>query len=180
MIGIDEVGRGSWAGPLLVCAVRLKKTVHGLKDSKQLSHKNRKELSGVIADNADVGFGWVCAGGIDDIGLSEALKLGASLALDELSPDPDEEIIIDGSVNFVPELNSKAVIKADEAVSAVSAASIIAKVKRDEFMIELSKKYKGYGFESHVGYGTKQHKTAINKLGFTKEHRRSYKLNLKV
>jgi len=178
MIGIDEVGRGAWAGPLLVCAARLNAPIDGLRDSKQLSSKKRQELAKIIHKNADIGYGWVSARVIDDIGLSEALKMGAALAVSEILPLKDEQIIIDGNINFLPKLNVKTMIRADSMVPSVSAASIAAKVARDELMYDLAVTYPGYKFEKHVGYGTKAHKEAIKKIGYCPEHRRCYKIKL--
>jgi ribonuclease HII len=178
MIGIDEVGRGAWAGPLLVCAARLKKPIKGLKDSKQLTPKKRQELNVIICQNADLGYGWVDAATIDDIGLAAALILAATIALNDISPQINEEVIVDGFVNYVPDLNSKAVIKADQNIAAVSAASIAAKVARDEFLHNLDNLYPEYGFKQHVGYGTKQHKEAIEKQGLLPIHRKSFNIKL--
>ena len=178
MIGIDEVGRGSWAGPLLVCAVRLNKPVAGLKDSKKLTKTQRQKLSQDIVKNSNIGFGWVSAMVIDDIGLSESLKLASAKAVQEILEDKNEKIIIDGYINFLPDLNCQCIIRADDKIDEVSAASIIAKVSRDKYMQELSKKYPNYDFKNNVGYGTKAHKLAIIKNGYTEEHRRSFNIKL--
>jgi ribonuclease HII len=176
MIGIDEVGRGSWVGPLLVCAVRIKKNIKGLKDSKTISPKKREILAKEINRYCDVGYGWVSASEIDDIGLSEALRQASAKALLEINLELDEEIIIDGTVNFLPDLKAKMLIKADQEIPEVSAASIIAKVTRDKYMKNISKDYPGYCFEKNVGYGTKEHTKAIEQFGLTNIHRKSYKL----
>lgn len=179
MVGVDEVGRGAWAGPLLVCAVRLNVPIDGLKDSKQLSSKKRAQLATIIKSQADVGYGWISANEIDDIGLSAALKLATTKALEEIDYLADEELVIDGNVNFVPDLKAKVLPRADSLIPAVSAASIVAKVARDEFMqTTIVKKYPVYGFEKHVGYGTKAHQLAIKAHGLCLEHRKSY--NLKI
>jgi ribonuclease HII len=176
MIGIDEVGRGAWAGPLLVCAARLNAPIDGLTDSKLLSAKKREHFAEIIKNWANVGFGWVSAEEIDNIGLSRALRLATARAIANLGINTNEQVIIDGSVNFAPEFNSKTIIKADLTVPVVSAASIIAKVTRDAHMAELAIVYPNYGFEKHVGYGTAFHKEAIAKYGYTPEHRRSFKI----
>lgn len=178
MIGIDEVGRGSWAGPLLVCAVRINKPIAGLKDSKKLSKITRYKLSKIIIQNSDIGYGWISALEIDDIGLTNALMLASAKAVQEILEDPSEEIIIDGSINYLPDLNCQCIIKADDKIDEVSAASIVAKVSRDNYMKQLSKKYPDFNFNKHVGYGTRAHKLAIIKNGYTKEHRRSFKIKL--
>lgn len=178
MVGVDEVGRGAWAGPLLVCAVRLMAQIDGLRDSKQLSPKKRAELAKIIKVQADVGYGWISASEIDDIGLSPALKLATTKALEDINYLADEELVIDGNVNFVPDLRARILPKADSLIPAVSAASIVAKVTRDELMYDLAKRYPVYGFEKHVGYGTKAHRLAIKNSGLCLEHRKSY--NLKI
>jgi ribonuclease HII len=176
MIGIDEVGRGAWAGPLLVCAVRLEKPLPGLADSKKLSPSKRQQLASEIIANNPVGYGWVSADEIDDIGLTNALKLAATNALTEIYI-LNESIIIDGYVNLLPSLPScQTQIKADETVAAVSAASIVAKVARDTRMLDYDANYPNYGFGRHVGYGTKQHADAIAKYGLCSIHRKSYKI----
>ena len=176
MIGVDEVGRGAWAGPLLICAVRLDQPIVGLKDSKLLSAKKRQYLAEIIKNQANVGYGWVSANEIDQIGLSGALRLATSRAIDELAPNTTEQIIIDGNVNFAPNYNSQSLVKADQTVPAVSAASIVAKVARDAHMAKLAKSYPGYSFEKNVGYGTSFHRQAISGHGYTPEHRRSFKI----
>lgn len=180
MIGVDEVGRGAIAGPLLVCAVRLNKNIKGLKDSKQLTKGARQLLAVKIQKSADIGYGWVSAQNIDDIGLAWALSLATAKALEEINPKPGEEIIVDGNVNYVPILNSKTIIKADEKIPAVSAASIVAKVTRDNHMQDMAVVFPKYGFEKHVGYGTKAHKKALQKHGHCLEHRRSFKIKINV
>ncbi len=177
MIGIDEVGRGSWAGPLVVCATRLHKTIDGLADSKTLSAKKREKLFELIVMGADIGYGWVSADEIDDIGLSAALKLATCKALTEIGINDGEEIIIDGTVSFIPEYTNVTLLpKADTKIPTVSAASIAAKVTRDARMVELAQRYPDYGFDAHVGYGTKQHREAIATRGYTVLHRHSFRL----
>ena len=175
VLGIDEVGRGSWAGPLLVGAVALDVRIKGIKDSKLLTREQRTALDKVIREKAKfIGLGWVKSAEIDKLGLSAALKLGAARAIRELKCNVDE-IIIDGNFNYLPQvLNAKAVIKADLLVQAVSAASIVAKVARDNFMIELHKTYPKYLFCNNVGYGTKKHRMLINEHGICPQHRLSY------
>jgi ribonuclease HII len=178
MIGIDEVGRGAWAGPLLVCAARLNKKIAGLKDSKELSRSQREKLVDVISSNADIGYGWVGADEIDDIGLSEALKLATARAVIDIGFTPLEEVIIDGMVNFLPDIKAKTIIKADSLFPVVSAASIMAKVARDKYMIAIGEKYNNYDFCNNVGYGTNRHQLAVNKFGLSPIHRRSF--NIKI
>lgn len=178
IVGIDEVGRGCWAGPLVAAAVGFTGDVQlpGLNDSKKLTAKKRFALTSEIKNLTDcTGIGWVWPNEINELGLTEAVRLAMQRAFDQLSVYPDE-LIIDGSINYLPHLkNSKAVIKADGLVPAVSAASVIAKVARDTYMITISKKYPEYGFEKHVGYGTKLHIDALKQYGVLPIHRVHYK-----
>ena len=175
-LGIDEVGRGCWAGPLVVGAVVLAQPIEGLKDSKKLSKKRREELSAIVLDRAAAtGLGWVTAEEIDSSGLTRSTGLAAERALAQINIDFDE-IIIDGNTNFLPkDPRVKTIIKADDSVAAVSAASIIAKVARDAYMVQAALLYPDYGFEEHVGYGTARHIVALQKHGTCQLHRRSYK-----
>lgn len=179
ILGIDEVGRGPWAGPLVVGAVVLgDMKIDGLTDSKKLSKLKRKKLSAKIYETADgVGLGWVSAKEIDELGLSEALRLATRRAVRQIHA-PFHEIIIDGTVNFLAgtplEQYVSTMKKADLLIASVSAASIIAKVARDTFMEEQGMQFPGYGFENHVGYGTAEHKKALDKLGPTPLHRMSF------
>jgi len=175
IVGIDEVGRGPWAGPVVAGAVLLISQIDGLNDSKLLSAKKREELDKIIRAKGKFGLGWVYASEIDDIGLTKAVAKAMHLAYQALGEQADE-IIIDGNVNFLEDVKgARAVIKADQTVPEVAAASIVAKVARDAYMVEMSGKYPGYGFEKHVGYGTAAHKQALEKLGVLPIHRRSFK-----
>lgn len=179
ILGIDEVGRGSWAGPLVVGAVVLGGAeIEGLTDSKKLSKKRREELDKIIREKATgFGLGWVEAVRIDEIGLSEALKLATRRAVEQIHASYNE-IIIDGTVNFLAGTNKGKYVttmkKADLLVPSVSAASIVAKVARDNFMSQQDAIYLGYNFKKHVGYGTLAHRQAIEKLGVTPLHRLSF------
>jgi ribonuclease HII len=177
--GIDEVGRGPWAGPLVVgVAVLGADKIPGLTDSKKLSKLQREKLHDVIiASDAAVGLGWVLASEIDTIGLAASLRLGSKRALQQITV-PYHEIIIDGTVNFLKDTAKGQYVttlkKADLLISAVSAAAIVAKVSRDRYMASLDQIYDGYNFTSHVGYGTAAHRSAIESYGITDEHRRSF------
>lgn len=175
IVGIDEVGRGSWAGPVVAAAVVLDKPIKGLRDSKLLSFAQREILAGVIRQRAKaISFGWTAASQVDELGLSEAVRRAMLKALRQITCEYDE-IIIDGNVNFlVDNPKTTAVIKADIFIPSVSAASIIAKVARDNYMVESGLKYPGYQFENHVGYGTLKHRVALQKLGICDLHRKSY------
>ncbi|MCL2869657.1 ribonuclease HII, partial [Candidatus Saccharibacteria bacterium] len=176
ILGIDEVGRGPLAGPLVVGAVVLKTPIEGLKDSKQLTKKRREELNVVIrTSGAAIGLGWVSAVEINEIGLSYALRRATKLAVQQIEVAYNE-IIIDGTVNFLADTNKGRYVntmkKADQLIASVSAASIVAKVARDAYMISLPDDK--YGFKDHVGYGTKKHLDAIKKYGPCTEHRTRY------
>lgn len=184
ILGIDEVGRGPLAGPLVVGAVILpdekKDWYDELADSKKLSAKKREVLSDLISSEAAVGLGWVSNTELDDAGVSEALRIATRRAVKSIQGlhAKFSQIIIDGKVNF---LNGTALSKyvsvlpkADALIKEVSAASIVAKVARDKYMCELGLKYPEYGFEKHMGYGTAMHRKAIDKYGICPEHRRSF------
>jgi ribonuclease HII len=179
ILGIDEVGRGPWAGPLVVGAVVLGDVgIEGLTDSKKLSKKRREELSVLIYERAKgIGLGWVQADEIDTVGLSEALRLATRRAVEQVHA-PYHEIIIDGTINFLADTTKSQYVttmkKADLLIPSVSAASIVAKVARDAYMAEQDTAYPGYGFAAHVGYGTAAHSKAIDALGVTPLHRLSF------
>ena len=178
MVGVDEVGRGCLAGPILVVAARSKTRLpNGLKDSKLLSRKQRVEILNELSISCEFGEGWVKPVEIDRLGLAKALRLGIKRALSGLKVEINEEIIMDGKVNYLPEKFKRAscLVDADNLVPIVSAASIYAKVTRDNFMIKLAKRHPSYNFENHVGYGTKEHLNAITNSGIIKfVHRTSY------
>ncbi|TAH33945.1 ribonuclease HII [Candidatus Saccharibacteria bacterium] len=181
-VGMDEVGRGCWAGPLVAGAVVLspKQRPSGipvlLRDSKKLSKHQREESADWIYHHAlSVGVGWVEPSEIDSIGLTRAVGLVMERALSQITMHY-EELIIDGNYNFLPyEPRSRAVVRADDTYLAVSAASIVAKVARDDYMTTLDARYDGYGFDQHVGYGTAMHLEALRRLGVSDLHRRSYR-----
>lgn len=177
MIGIDEVGRGAWAGPLLVVAAQEIKPIElRLRDSKKLSKKQREGFKEKLRQFCNFGEGWVEANEIDEHGLAGAMRLGVKRALENLDIQEDEEIIMDGNVNYCPDSykNVKCVIKADDMYPAVSAASIYAKVTRDDYMAKL-KLSDDYNFATNVGYGTSKHRQAIVDNGVTEHHRKSFK-----
>jgi ribonuclease HII len=175
-VGIDEVGRGCWAGPLVAAAVVLQDEIAGVKDSKKISKNKRTLLSHRIKDNAlAYGIGWVSAEEIDIVGLSESVRLAMRRALEQINIMYDR-IIIDGNYNFLEELpNTETIIRADDTIPSVSAASIIAKVARDSYMTSMSDIYKDYGFELHVGYGTPLHIERLKIHGISPLHRKSFK-----
>ena len=186
ILGIDEVGRGPWAGPLVVGAVILGGAeIEGLNDSKKLTKKRREALDEVIREQAAAwALGWVSAGELDDVGMSQALRLATRRAVKQVQAQCKEknlafdEIIIDGTVNFLADTALERYVtvmaKADGLIPSVSAASIIAKVARDQFMAEQDVVYPGYGFASNAGYGVAKHRAAIERLGVTPLHRLSF------
>lgn len=176
IVGIDEVGRGCWAGPLVAAAVILDKPIDGLADSKKIPKERRKVLAKQIYLEARaIGLGWVGAGRIDAVGLSTANREAMEQALTQLVV-PYERIIVDGNYNYLEHLdNVDTLIKADSLIPEVSAASIVAKVARDAFMVEAAMQYPEYGFEKHVGYGTTFHYEQIKRYGVCELHRLSYK-----
>lgn len=188
ILGIDEVGRGPWAGPLVVGAVILgedftKRPEYAeLRDSKKLAKKKREKLAKIIEEHAAAcGLGWAEAAEIDHYGLGPALKLATRRAVKQVLAKKVkfDNIIIDGTISLLSgtplEDRVDLLPKADNLVKEVSAASIIAKVARDQYMTDLAEKYPEYGFESHVGYGTAKHRAALEKYGICPEHRRSFR-----
>lgn len=178
ILGIDEAGRGPWAGPLVVGAVVLGCEIEGLDDSKKLTKRRREVLETEILANAQAAAtGWVSAEELDQFGMSEALRLATRRAVEQIHV-PYHEIIIDGTVNFLRGTTKEAYVtvlpKADALIPSVSAASIIAKVARDRYMAELDTTYPGYGFSRHAGYGVAAHRLAIETLGVMPEHRLSF------
>lgn len=179
ILGIDEVGRGPWAGPLVIGAVILGGTeIEGLTDSKKLSKKQREALYSIIQEKAIAyATGWVDARELDELGMSQSLRLATRRAVEQIN-DYYTEIIIDGTVNFLDDTGKgkyvKTIKKADLLIPSVSAASIIAKVERDRFMAQQDLVYPGYNFASHSGYGVAKHRLAIEELGVTPLHRLSF------
>ncbi len=175
IIGIDEAGRGCWAGPLVAAAVRLHHHVDGLMDSKLLKPAKRIQLATAIKQHADVGIGWVSAKTVDDIGLTAATTKAMTEALNMLERN-DSQVLIDGNYNYLQHIpNVQTMVKADLHIAEVSAASIIAKTSRDAYMIHAALEYPEYLFDRHVGYGTALHRELLIRYGPCVEHRLSYK-----
>ncbi len=174
--GVDEAGRGPLAGPVCAAAVILPKglVIPGLNDSKKLSDKRRRELFPIIQQEA-VSFGIAFASQeeIDEINILQATFLAMRRAIDQLDPKPDFALI-DGNRETDFGVPCKTVIKGDSLSANIAAASVLAKVTRDNWMIEAAEKYPGYGFEIHKGYGTKAHYAALEKLGPCAIHRRTF------
>lgn len=177
IVGVDEVGRGCWAGPLVAGAVALHVPIPGLKDSKVLTKKSRERLSAqIMQEAAATGIGWVSVPEINKLGLTASVRLAMKRAIKQLECSIDQ-IIIDGNYNFFPkDPRVHTLIKADALEPAVSAASIIAKVARDDWMATKAvKMYPNYHFEKHVGYGTALHRQLLRQYGVSSLHRQSYK-----
>ncbi|MFG0159683.1 ribonuclease HII [Legionella pneumophila] len=174
MAGVDEVGRGPLAGAVVTAAVILKKPIDGLTDSKKLSPKQRNLLAIRIKEEAlAFGYGRAEVEEIDQLNIHHATLLAMRRAVEALPIQPDN-VLVDGA--FTPQLNipCKAIVQGDSLIPEISAASILAKVLRDEEMVALDKIYPGYGFAEHKGYATPVHKEALMRLGPCKIHRRSY------
>jgi ribonuclease HII len=174
--GVDEVGRGSLIGPVYAAAVILNKSINKklLKDSKSLSKDKREELFSYIKKNSIWAIGQASIKEIEQINILHASLLAMKRAIKKLRKKPTL-VFIDG--NRLPDLkkyNLKYVIKGDQKIPSISAASIIAKVSRDRFITRLSKQFNGYGWDTNSGYGTKEHLKAIKKLGITKYHRKTF------
>ena len=174
--GVDEVGRGCLAGPVVSAAVVLKQSINLniLKDSKKISFKKRFKISEHIKQNSYYSIGTASVEEILSLNILKASLLSMKRAINKLSIKP-ELILIDG--NFAPQgiKNFKTIINGDEKIKVISAASIIAKVYRDNLMIKLSEKFSNYAWDSNFGYGTKAHLDGLKKFGITAHHRKGFK-----
>ena len=174
--GVDEVGRGCLAGPVVSAAVILKKSIDLslLKDSKKITFKNREKVSEHIKNNSLYSIGVASVNEILNLNILQASLLSMKRAIERLTVKPGLTLI-DG--NFAPKglKNYKTIINGDEKIKVISAASIIAKVYRDHFMIKLSKKFSNYAWDRNFGYGTKAHLEGLKKFGVTSHHRKGFK-----
>ena len=172
---MDEVGRGCLAGPVVSAAVILKKGVNlkNLKDSKKLTFEQRIDVSKDIKKNSFYSIGMASVREIEKLNILQASLLSMRRAILSLSKKPDL-VLVDGI--FAPQVlnKCKTVIKGDEKIKCVSAASILAKVYRDKIMIRMSKKFKNYSWNKNFGYGTKQHMLGLKKYGLTTMHRKNF------
>ncbi len=173
IVGIDEAGRGSLAGPMMMAACKLHKDLNGLCDSKKLSEKKREELYELILLNSNYLILTFSSEQIDEIGLSACLKRGLTLIKKHFKKE--NNFLYDGNTNFGIS-GIKTQIKADFYIKQVSAASILAKVSKDRVMNFLAKDFPCYEFEKNKAYGTKTHRKLIAKFGICKLHRKSFKL----
>lgn len=187
IIGIDEAGRGPLAGPVAVAAVVAKsnfkyqisnlKILGGIKDSKKLSAKKREKWYKILKRNFECHCVFISHKTIDKINIHKATLLGVEKVLKKFSKKPDL-VLLDGSLYAPKEYKQKTIIKGDEKIPSISAASIIAKVLRDRKMVQIHKKFPHYDFDRHKGYGTKLHYKRIKKYGLIGAHRRSFCKNL--
>ena len=174
--GVDEVGRGSLIGPVYAAAVILNKSINKrlLKDSKCLTKNKREELDKYIKENSIWAIGRASTKEVEEINILHASLLAMKRAILKLNKKPFL-VLVDG--NKLPDLKNyklKYVIKGEQKIPSISAASIVAKVSRDKFITKLSKQFNNYGWQTNSGYGTKEHIRAIKKLGITKYHRKTF------
>lgn len=174
--GIDEAGRGPLAGPVCAAAVILPERldIPGLNDSKKLTDKKRRELFPIIEEQAVAfGLGWASQEEIDEINILQATFLAMSRAVEQLNIRPDLALV-DGNRAPALDLPVETVVKGDSLSASIAAASVLAKVSRDDVMLRMAEEYPGYGFEVHKGYGTKAHYEALRKFGPSPIHRRTF------
>lgn len=172
--GVDEAGRGPLAGPVVASAVILKKPIEGLRDSKKLSPAKRNQLYLRIKSEAYAwSLGFASVREIDEINILQATLLAMKRAIQHLPQQPDM-VWVDGNQTPESSYPIKTIIGGDDLHPCISAASIIAKVTRDKMMDQFDRRYPGYGFHQHKGYGTAQHMKALKALGVTPIHRRSF------
>lgn len=176
LCGVDEAGRGPLAGPVCAAAVILPRglEIPGLNDSKKLSEKRREALYDVIISSAAAyGIAFADVEEIERLNILHATFLAMNRAIAQLSVRP-ELALIDGNRDSDIEVPSRCIVKGDSRCADIAAASILAKVTRDRYMIKMAEQYPQYGFEQHKGYGTKQHYVALREYGATPIHRMSF------
>ena len=174
--GVDEVGRGSLIGPVYAAAVILNKSINKklLKDSKKISKSKREILSKYIKKNSIWSIGKASVNEIEKLNILQASLLAMKRAIQKLEKKPSITLIDGNKLPVMKNYKLKPIIKGDQKIPSISAASIIAKVTRDKMITNLGKKFKGYYLDKNSGYGTKQHLKAIKKLGITSEHRKTF------
>ncbi|MEM7711742.1 MAG: ribonuclease HII [Pseudomonadota bacterium] len=175
VVGLDEVGRGPWAGPVLACAARLiGPPPPGLTDSKKLTAARREAMVDDLMACCEVGFGAASVAEIDALNIRQATHLAMRRAVAALPRAPDH-LLIDG--NDCPAWvtgSAETIVKGDERSLSIAAASVLAKTRRDRGMVALAQQHPGYGWEHNAGYGTKSHRDGLEKFGVTQHHRRSF------
>lgn len=184
MAGADEAGRGCLAGPLVAAAVLIdyetlshadRRALSGLHDSKQMKPERREELYPVVLRAATrVAVAVRCVRGIDQRGLHVTNIEALSCALERLAPEPDAICLVDGFALRDCSVPHRAVVDGDATSAAIAAASVIAKVSRDRYMQGAAERHPGWGFDEHVGYSTPEHRAAIERIGISPLHRRSF------
>ena len=174
--GVDEVGRGSLIGPVYAAAVILNNSINQklLKDSKSLTKEKRNELYKYIRQNSVWAIGQASTKEIEKINILQASLLAMKRAIIKLKKKPSLVLIDGNKLPNIKNYNLKYIIKGDQKIPSISAASIIAKVSRDKFVTTLSKNFKNYRWDTNSGYGTKEHIKAIKKFGVTKYHRKTF------
>ena len=172
--GVDEVGRGCLAGPVIAASVILKRPIKGLMDSKRLSSKKREDLSQIIIENSVFAIGAADSQEIDQINILQASLLAMQRSLEKLDMQP-KKVLVDGNHIFETSIEIEAIVGGDNLIPSISAASILAKVFRDRLMMAYSKEFPNYGFDKHKGYPTKLHKEMLKKYGLTRIHRKTFK-----
>ncbi len=173
--GVDEVGRGPLAGPVVASAVVLPPSMQPVEinDSKLLTDAQRRKALNIIAGVADIGVGVVSVEEIDRTNIHKANLLAMELAIEDLPRAPDL-VLVDGRPAAGLKIPQRAIVKGDKLSMSIAAASIVAKVVRDQMMLEFDKKYPQYGFAKHKGYATSEHLASIRKFGVSPIHRRSF------
>ena len=174
--GLDEVGRGSLAGPVVAAVVVLPQggVVEGAGDSKKISRRKREQLyDEILTEALEVQFGSASAQEIDKTNILLATGLAMKRALDQLAEQPDH-VVIDGLPMASLGWEHDAVVKGDAKVHSIGCASIVAKVFRDRLMVDLGEQYPGYGWDHNAGYGTKEHRDALERIGLTPYHRKTF------
>jgi ribonuclease HII len=183
--GIDEAGRGPWAGPVVAAAVVLntqtlsQELIDGLDDSKRLNKKKRELLFALLPAHASIGVGMSEPAEIDEINILQATLAAMARAVANLDVQPDHALVDGTQAPSLP-CDVTCVVKGDGKSLSIAAASIVAKVTRDRLMAELAKRHPGYGWERNAGYGTAEHQAALAALGVTDAHRKSFKPILKI
>jgi len=175
IVGIDEVGRGPVAGPVTIAVVGgiAPKLLRGIRDSKQLSEKQRDAWAKIIRAHSTFVVVSVSAAIVDRIGIAAALRRAVERGLAKF-PQKPTLVLLDGSLYAPKEYHQRTIIRGDESEPLIAAASIVAKVHRDRYMTRLHTQHPKYGFPEHKGYGTAAHYRAIKQYGATKQHRKSF------
>lgn len=184
IVGIDEVGRGSWAGPLVAAGVILPQDFilpKYLADSKLLSAKKRRDLDKILRKEVlAFKIAEVSHRVINKIGIGKATQIAFRKIVNSIAPRPDYCLVDAFHIKYLNRMSQKAIKHGDMTCASIAAASIIAKVYRDSLMEKMSLKFPNYGFEKHKGYGTREHQLAIKTYGFSAYHRTSYNLNFLI